>query len=216
MIYSLIIKIEFGGIVQVTLINYTPNPELTIAAVARSTASNLTAEQLQQKLNPQQIEKLFASLLKSEHLSPFEHASFTFSINGISRANSHQLVRHRMASYSQQSQRYVTIKDPHFVIPPTISKNPDMLSKYRQAIKSAYDLYSHMLEAGIPAEDSRYVLPQAIETQLVMTMNARELIHASSLRLCSRAQWEIVELFEKIKAEIGKVSPLIAAELKPK
>lgn len=201
---------------QVTLVNYTPNPELTIVAAARSSASQSTIEELWHKLSPEQIDNLLRQLLDSGHLSPFEHASFTFSIQGISRVTSHQLVRHRLASYTQQSQRYVSLKGQRYVTPPTISRETDLLAKYQRAVESAYELYSQMLEAGIPAEDARFILPQAVETQLVMTMNARELLHACSLRLCLRAQWEILELFERIKAEVERVAPHFGAELKPK
>lgn len=202
--------------VRVTLVNYTPNPELTIVAAARSSASHSTIEELWNKLESQQIDSLLKQLVDSGHLSPFEHASFTFNIQGISRVTSHQLVRHRIASYTQQSQRYVKLTERQYITPLTISRNSALANKYHQAANAAYELYSQMLEAGIPAEDARYILPQAVETQLVMTMNARELIHACSLRLCLRAQWEILELFEKIKAEVEKVAPRIGAELKPK
>lgn len=201
---------------RVTLVNYTPNPELTIAAAARSSASHYSVEELWEKLDARQVSSLLQQLLESGHLSPFEHATFTFSIQGISRVTSHQLVRHRIASYTQQSQRYVRLAERRYITPPTISKNTALVGKYHQAVGAAYELYSQMLEAGIPAEDARYVLPQAVETQLVMTMNARELLHACSLRLCLRAQWEILELFEKIKAEVKRVAPTIGGELKPK
>lgn len=201
---------------RVTLVNYTPNPELTIAAAARSSASSHTFEELWGKFDPLQVVNLLQQLLESGHLSPFEHASFTFNIQGVSRVTSHQLVRHRIASYTQQSQRYVKLRGRQYITPPTISKHTALADKYQRAVEAAYELYSQMLEAGIPAEDARYILPQAVETQLVMTMNARELIHACSLRLCLRAQWEILELFEKIKAEVEKVAPTIGAELKPK
>ena len=201
---------------QVTLINYTPNPELTIAATARSSASPLSAIKLQNQLTPQKVESLLKQLLDSGHLSPFEHVNFTFAIDGISRVTSHQLVRHRLASYTQQSQRYVSLKEHGYVTPPTISSRPEFAAKYQQAIEAAHKLYCDMQEAGIPMEDARYVLPQAIKTQLVMTMNARELLHACSLRLCLRAQWEIVQLFERIKSEVEKVASFLGAELKPK
>jgi len=202
--------------VQVTLINHTPNPELTIAVAARSSASFSSATKLWETLTPKQIQNLLKHLLDSGHLSTFEHANFTFVIDGVSRVTSHQLVRHRLASYTQQSQRYVNVKDSKYVTPPTISARPDSLSKYQKAIELAHQLYNDMVEAGIPYEDARYILPQAIETQLVMTMNARELLHACSLRLCLRAQWEIIGLFEMIKSEVEKVAPYIGAELKPK
>lgn len=201
---------------QVTLVNYTPNPELTIAIAARSSASPLSATKLWNELAPQQVESLLRQLLESGHLSPFEHASFTFVIEGISRVTSHQLVRHRLASYTQQSQRYVNVKEHKYVTPPKVSARPEFLVSYQQAIEAAQKLYCDMVEAGIPYEDARYILPQAVETQLVMTMNARELLHACSLRLCLRAQWEIVELFERIKSAVEKVAAFIGAELKPK
>jgi len=203
-------------LVQVTLINYTPNPELTIATAARSSTSPSRVTKLRNELTPKQVENLLKRLLESGHLSPFEHASFTFAIEGISRVTSHQLVRHRLASYTQQSQRYVSLKEHGYVTPPTISSRPEFTAKYQQAIEAAHKLYSDMQATGIPMEDARYVLPQAIKTQLVMTMNARELLHACSLRLCLRAQWEIVELFEMIKSEVEKVAPYLGAELKPK
>lgn len=201
---------------QVTLINYTPNPELTIAVAARSSASPLSATRLWNELTRWQIENLLKQLLESGHLSPFEHANFTFVIEGISRVTSHQLVRHRLASYTQQSQRFVSLEKLSYVTPSTITSRPEFAVKYQQAAEAAYKLYRQMLEAGILAEDARYVLPQAIETRLVMTMNARELLHACSLRLCLRAQWEIVELFKQIKSEVEKVALYLGAELKPK
>jgi thymidylate synthase (FAD) len=204
------------GEVHVTLISYTPDPELTIAAAARLSASSTSAAELKKRLKSEQVENLLQNLLSSDHLSPFEHASFTFAIDGISRVTSHQLVRHRLASYTQQSQRYVSLKNLNYVTPSTIAAKPELKAKYQEMVRTAHELYSQMLDMGIPAEDARYVLPSAIETQLVMTMNARELMHACSLRLCLRAQWEIRELFERIKDEVTKVAPGIGAELKPK
>ena len=202
--------------IYVALISYTPDPERTIAAAARVSTSPVGAAELREKLTPEAVERLFSRLLSSGHLSPFEHASFTFAIDGISRVTSHQLVRHRMASYTQQSQRYVSLKKFDYVTPASISATEEFDARYHQMVRDAHRLYLEMLDAGIPAEDARYVLPSAAETRLVMTMNARELMHVCSLRLCLRAQWEIVELFERVKAEVAKVAPRIAAELKPK
>ena len=202
--------------VNVALISHTPDPERTIAAAARVSTSPADISQLMQKLTPQAVDRLLTRLISSGHLSPFEHASFTFAIEGISRVTSHQLVRHRMASYTQRSQRYVSVKDFNYITPAAISAKPDLAARYQEMVRAAHSLYLEMLDAGIPAEDARYVLPQAAETKLVMTMNARELIHVCSLRLCLRAQWEIVELFEKVKAEVQKVAPRLGAELKPK
>jgi thymidylate synthase (FAD) len=121
-----------------------------------------------------------------------------------------------MASYTQQSQRYVSLKEVNYITPATISAKPEWEVRYHDMVRAAHQLYRQMLDAGIPAEDARYVLPQATQTRLVMTMNARELIHVCELRLCLRAQWEIVELFERVKAEVEKVAPRLGAELKPK
>ncbi|MBE0415868.1 MAG: FAD-dependent thymidylate synthase [Dehalococcoidia bacterium] len=202
--------------VHVTLISYTPHPERTIAAAARVSTSSISATELIEKLTPEAVDSLLTQLLTSGHLSPFEHASFTFAIEGISRVTSHQLVRHRMASYTQQSQRYVSLKEVNYITPATISAKTEWGGKYHDMVHAAHRLYREMLNAGIPAEDARYVLPQATETRLVMTMNARELIHVCELRLCLRAQWEIVELFEKVKAEVERVAPRLGVELKPK
>jgi len=201
---------------QVTLLRYTPDPELTIAAAARLSASPSSAIRLMERLAPDQVDRLLVQLLASGHLSPFEHASFTFAIDGISRVTSHQLVRHRLASYTQQSQRYVSLKKLEYVTPASIAARPDLEARFQEVMGALHQLYCQMLEAGIPGEDARYLLPNATQTSLVMTMNARELLHAASLRLCLKAQWEIVQLFERIKIEVQKVSPRLGAELKPK
>lgn len=201
---------------QVTLLSFTPEPEFLIVSAARLSTSKLSAKELQEKLAREEVHRFLNQLLDSGHLSPFEHASFTFEISGISRACSHQLVRHRLASYTQQSQRFVKLEDSGYLTPPTIQARPELQRKYQELVHQAHQFYRELLKAGIPAEDARYVLPQAIETRLIVTMNARELLHAAGLRLCRRAQWEIQELFRQIKAEVKKVAPFIGESLKPK
>ncbi|MBI2304684.1 MAG: FAD-dependent thymidylate synthase [Chloroflexi bacterium] len=201
---------------EVTLISHTLEPESVVAAAARLSTSSVSATQLKERLSPQRVQRLLDNLIAAGHLSPFEHASFTFAIDGISRVTSHQLVRHRLASYTQQSQRYVSLGQLEYVTPHSIARRSDWEARYREAIEGVHRLYCDMMEAGIPGEDARYILPNAVETRLVMTMNARELMHAASLRLCLRAQWEIVQLFENIKIEVRKVAPRIGDELKPK
>jgi thymidylate synthase (FAD) len=201
---------------QVTLINHTPAPELVIAAAARLSTSQTSATELRERLSPQQVDSLLSQLISSGHLSPFEHASFTFAIDGISRVTSHQLVRHRIASYTQQSQRFVSLRKLDYVTPKAIAAKPQLEAKYHELVEATHRLYCEMLDAEVPAEDARYVLPHAIGTKIVMTMNARELMHACSLRLCPRAQWEIRELFQEIKQEVERVAPRLGAELKPK
>jgi len=202
--------------VQVRLIRYTPDPELTIAAAARLCYSNLSGTEILQRLDREEAEKLLRRVVSSGHYSTLEHASFTFAIDGLSRVASHQLVRHRLASYSQQSQRWVSLKKPDYVVPPSVAAHEDLKESYEQAMLAAFDLYTRLRTAGIPAEDARYVLPNATCTRLVMTMNARELVHVASIRLCLRAQWEILRLFELVKEEVGRVAPIIAEYLRPK
>ncbi len=201
---------------QVKLVAYTPEPERTAAAAARLCYSDISATALLDELTPQQVDRLISMVIENGHLSTIEHVSFTFAIDGLSRASSHQLVRHRLASFSQQSQRYVALRDAEFVTPPSIAARPDLLEKYLHAVKDLNAIYEEFLKAGIKAEDARYILPNATATRLVMTMNARELMHVSGLRLCRRSQWEIRQLFTKVKAEVAAVAPGIAKHLEPK
>jgi thymidylate synthase (FAD) len=151
-------------------------------------------------MTPEAVEKLVRVLVNSGHLSTFEHASFTFGVDGISRACSHQLVRHRLASYSQQSQRYVRFgSGSGFIVPPQIAGSPEALAVFEQAMRSAQEAYDRLVELGKAGglkdeavqEDARFVLPNAAETRIVVTMNARELRHFFGVRCCRRAQWEI-------------------------
>lgn len=201
---------------QVTLIRYTPEPELTVASAARLCYSPISATQIQEKLNPAQVENLLNQVISSGHHSVLEHATFTFAIDGISRATSHQLVRHRVASFSQQSQRYVSYKSADYVIPPTIASDPEHKLRFEEAMAASFGQYRALIEAGVPAEDARFVLPNATTTRLVMTMNARELMHVCSIRLCVRAQWEIREMFGLARDEVRKVAPILGAAMQIK
>ena len=156
--------------------------------------------------------KNYSSALKHSagagHTSVLEHANFTFEIEGISRACLAQLTRHRIASFSVQSQRYVKLDNPELIIPETIRESP-MAAEVESTMRYVMNLYSRLLEAGVPAEDARFVTPQAVPTKLYMTMNARELLHFFSLRTCNRAQWEIRDLADKMLSLCKKISPEI-------
>ena len=149
----------------------------------------------------------------SGHTSVLEHWSATFAIEGISRACSHQLVRHRMASYSQQSQRYVRMDGFEYVVPKSIRENPIAYDDYMTVmrdLKEWYEVFVSKEEGyGIPEEDARYILPNACCTNLVVTMNGRELLHFFNLRCCTRAQWEIRELAERMLELVKEVAPVI-------
>ena len=160
--------------------------------------------------------KALAHALNSHHDSVLEHWSATFAIEGISRACSHQLVRHRVASYSQQSQRYVKMDGFVFVTPDTIKDNPDAYMDYWDLMQHISDFYNTLVEKhGIPAEDARYVLPNACCTNIVVTMNARELRHFLGLRLCARAQKEIRELAERMLELLKEECPELFKDIGP-
>jgi len=157
-------------------------------------------------------------VLESGHDSPVEHVSFTFAIEGISRACTHQLVRHRIASYSQQSQRYVDETDFDYIVPPAIARNPVALVRFEACmteIAGAYqELKALLEEAGRGAkakEDARFVLPQAAESKIVTTMNCRALLHFFALRCCSRAQWEVRGLANEMLALCREALPELFA-----
>lgn len=190
---------------DVSLIACTPEPELTVALAARTCYSANPPR----KIDRERAQKLIRELIVRGHESILEHVSFTFQIEGISRVASHQLVRHRLASYAQQSQRYVSLKEADFICPPTIAANPPAIALYQEVARACQKAYEKLLTLGIPKEDARYIIPQGMTTNLVFTANARELLHVFRLRLCNRAQWEIRELCLKMLAIVREKAPVI-------
>ncbi|MBI5560951.1 MAG: FAD-dependent thymidylate synthase [Deltaproteobacteria bacterium] len=200
---------------KVTLLNFTPNPEKTIALSAKLCYSDSTVGELEDRVKGVSLEKFLGKILKMGHTSVLEHAGFTFGIEGVSRATTHQLVRHRLASYSQQSQRYVSPKANEYVIPPSIEGDAAMSKKFKDHASRVYALYREMTKAGIPKEDARYILPNAACTKIIVTMNARELLHFFNLRCCERAQWEIREMATRMLALAKKEAPVIFSSAGP-
>lgn len=141
------------------------------------------------------------------HMSIFEHASATFRISGISRACSHQLVRHRLASYSQESQRYVRVDSPDWIIPKTILENDEAFGLIVEVLDVNALCYRDLLDMGIPKEDARFILPNATPTEIVMTANFREWLHIIRLRTGHSAQWEIREVCTMIRSTLWKIAP---------
>jgi thymidylate synthase (FAD) len=185
---------------KVILLRHTPDPEGTVAMAAKLCYSNSEIEELRDRIAEKDQRKFVERLMEMGHLSPIEHASFTFAVQGISRACSHQLVRHRLASYSQQSQRYVSEGAGFdYVIPPSIKKDRELARFFEKFMSQAQEAYNHIAEKlnnkGLRGEaanqDARFVLPNAAETKIIITMNARELLHFFGQRCCNRAQWEI-------------------------
>lgn len=193
----------------VELINYTPEPDKTCAAAALGCHSHEPSKDLLEKISEKKIKDILRYAIKRGHLSVTEHASFTFSISRVSRALTHQLVRHRIASYSQQSQRYVKMDKTTFATPPSIENNKESLAEYKKFMEFAWRTYNILLKRGIPLEDSRFVLPNATTTNITITMNARELLHFFELRCCMRAQWEIRQIAWMMLDLVKKIAPII-------
>jgi len=197
------------------LVSHTPDPERMVAMSARLCYSPVGAEELVESMSATQIETLLTKIVEMEHLSTLEHVTFTFAIEGVSRVLTHQLVRHRIASYSQQSQRYVSEHDFEYIMPPTIGKHPLAKEKFEELMKTIRSTYDELIALGVEKEDARYCLSNATETKIVVTMNARTLLHFFELRCCARAQWEIRALAEKMLSEVRKVAPLLFKKAGP-
>ncbi len=197
---------------KVQLLSYTKNPEQTIALAAKLCYSTKSIDQIINSLDSEQSKRIIKKIIRLGHYSVLEHASFTFGIENISRVTSHQLVRHRIASYAQKSQRYTRI-DPkeNCVIPKDIAHDQDFGQKFQNLSAQSTAFYLEMLKKGISPEDARYILPQAITTNIIFTANARELIHFFRLRCCNRAQWEIRELALKMLEIAKDIAPNIFA-----
>ena len=192
---------------KVELLAHTPEPEKVIATAAKLCYSSSDISTLQDNLTEDKITKFIDMLVSLGHESPVEHVSFTFGIEGISRACSHQLVRHRIASYSQKSQRYVSENQFEYITPTAIEDVSSAKNKYNELmnhIQLEYnnirdELINYHISKGydkkvaekMANEDARYVLPNACETKIIITMNIRSLFNFFRLRCCNRAQWEI-------------------------
>ncbi len=198
---------------NVELLYCTPNPQRAIATAARLCYAPVGAKDLLDSMTPEQEERVLNTILNSGHFSALEHASFTFAIDGVSRALTHQLVRHRVASYNQQSQRYVKYEHGiETITPESVKENAEAQAVFDKAITEATNAYKTLLELGIPAEDARFLLPNAAETKIVVTMNARELLHFFNHRCCNRAQWEIREMAWRMVELVKPLAPQVFAK----
>ena len=193
---------------KVVLLRHTLSPEETIALGAKLCYSKSSVEDLRDKISQKDQGVFIDKLMAMGHESVLEHAVFTFRVEGLSRAALAQLTRHRLASFDVQSQRYVRIQGLELVLPDTI-RNSGFYVEAGSLMEDVMNLYQRMVDAGIPAEDARYITPQAVPTALVMTMNARELRHFFSLRSCNRAQWEIRHLADEMLTVCKKVAPAL-------
>ncbi len=210
---------------KVELLEHTPNPDRVIAAAAKLCYSEVGVDDIMQKMTPESTERFIRMLTSLGHESPVEHVSFTFAVEGVSRSLLAQLTRHRIASFSVQSQRYVGKENFEFVIPPEIDAVPEARELFLKAMEADRETYKKLNDIlcakheqnGMDTksakkkaqEDARYVLSNACDTKIVMTMNVRSLYHFFNLRCCDRAQWEIREMATKMLALVKQVSPLL-------
>lgn len=195
---------------DVVLITHTPEPDIIAAAAARLTHENSDFQNLLDK-DEAMLRAILKYVIGMGHESVVEHVSFTFAISGVSRALTHQLVRHRIASYSQQSQRYIE-QDMHYVIPPSIKGR--YLDRYQEIMQDLWVFYEE-LKNQIPIEDARYVLPNATCSRILVTMNARTLLNFFRTRCCLHAQWEIRTLAWKMLKLVRSVAPTIFKDAGP-
>lgn len=224
---------------KVTLISHTPYPEKLIAAAARLCYSDSGAANLMENLTDEKAADFVDMLSSIGHESVMEHASFTFGIEGISRACSHQLVRHRIASYSQKSQRYVNENGFEYIIPPEIEAVPEAKAEFVSQMRSVTESYEKIADIltekhkadfmaqGVSEkaaasnarkkanEDARFVLPNACETKIVVTMNVRSLFNFFRHRCCNRAQWEIRELATEMYKLCYEAAPNVFKNIGP-
>ena len=209
--------------VQVKLIDYAQKPLEKLYAAFRTCYSSDTPIEIWEKIETEKISRekireFIGERLKTGHASPLEQVVFWFAIAGVSRSLSHQFVRHRIGiSFEQQSQRYVKFKQEKlaFVLPESW-KRAQLDDEFAELLAKTSELYAKALRAGIPAEDARFVLPNAAPTNFHVMVNFAEMLHICDLRLCVRAQWEIRRMVALMRAEIKRVLPEIAVFLQPK
>ena len=204
---------------EIKLLAYTREPERLCAAAAKLCHEPDQSDfgDMMEALDQDTIDRLLRFVLRKEHLSVIEHASFTFVVTGVSRALTHQLVRHRIASYSQQSQRYVRFDSVPYVVPSSIERDGELSREYGELMDHVQRFYSSALESGrVPAEDARFALPNAMTTKIVITMNARELRHFFELRLDPTAQWEIRLMAREMLREVLPVCPGLFSDIRDK
>ncbi len=195
---------------NVELLQYPDNPERAVATAARLCYAPVGAKELMETMPVERVQSVLSTIMKSGHFSTLEHVSYTFAVDGVSRALTHQLVRHRLASFNQQSQRYVKFtQGVETVKPSSVSSDEEANRIFDEALEAVLEGYQKLLDKGIPAEDARYLLPNAAETKIVITMNIRELLHFFSLRCCNRAQWEIREMATRMLDLVRPTAPYI-------
>jgi len=203
------LKVEVEKL-NVKLLRYTADAELLCGTAALTTIKREKPSEILKNMDSETAKQKIRRVTGYGHASIIEHASFTFSLEDVSRTMTHELVRHRIASYTQQSQRYVTYDTlQKYVTPPSIAENPQAKKAFEDTLEKISEGYQKLLKMGIPKEDARFILPNAAKTNIIVTMNARELRHFFNLRCCARAQWEIREVAVEMLKQAKKVAPAL-------
>ncbi len=209
--------------IEVRLTDHTHDPIRTLYTAFRVCYSAFTPAQIEERIKDEriahaQMREFVETRLATGHTSPLQQVWFEFGISGVSRAFSHQFVRHHMGiSFEQQSQRYVTYKDGSF--PYTLPESIRRAGKedaFERAIEAAGQIYQELIEAGVPAEDARFLLPNATSTNFKVSVNYLELLHIADQRLCTRAQWEFRKVVSLMRAEVKRKFPELARYMQPK
>jgi thymidylate synthase (FAD) len=195
---------------KVKLLRCTADAERLCGTAALATTKSGNPSDIFEKMDPATAKQLIKRVTGYGHGSVIEHSSFTFSIEGVSRAMTHQLVRHRIASYTQQSQRYVTYNTlENYVTPQSIAENQEARKMFNETLEKISRTYQNLLKLNMPKEDARFILPNAAKTNIIVTMNARELRHFFNMRCCARAQWELKEVATEILKQARKATPAL-------
>ncbi len=192
---------------EVELLAVTPDAEKLIERAGR------TCYMSQDRISGGSASRFLRMLISRGHLSVLEHAYATFRVSGISRAATHQLVRHRLCSFSQKSQRYVKEREADFVVPPSIRANQEAMRVFDGFVSASRDAYIRLIDLGIPKEDARFVMPNAASSEIVMSANFRELRHVMLTRGSKQAQWEVRRLAVKILRLMKQQAPNVFFDL---
>ncbi|MGI6441569.1 MAG: FAD-dependent thymidylate synthase [Tissierellia bacterium] len=225
---------------RVDLLSHTPDGEKLIAAAAKLCYSKSGVADLLEDMTDDAASGFLSMLTEIGHVSPVEHVTLTFGVEGVSRSLTHQLVRHRLASYSQQSQRYVKLDAFEYIVPPAIIEDPDLADIFTRSMQEQQAAYDQLVEGLLPKntqkylqrgfsekeakaraekdslEDARYVFPNACETKIIFTMNVRSLLHFITLRTCNRAQWEIRGLALEVHRLAAEAFPVLFQNAGPR
>ena len=201
---------------KVKLLRHTADAEILCGTAASTTTKSGSPSEMLKKIDREAAKRLIKRVTGYGHASVIEHASFTFSIEEVSRAMTHQLVRHRIASYTQQSQRYITYDTlEKYVSPQSIADSSEAKRIFDETLEKISETYQKLLKMNIPKEDARFILPNASKTNIIVTMNARELRHFFNLRCCARAQWEIREVAVEMLRQAKKAAPALFEDCGP-